>query len=241
MAQCIAFVTGYLGRKGLSNIPDVPIPRHSYFITDNALVAARARFKGWRVKYAGTDQFKKTEEDQYFKQHSIATMSARNQRIYASSLKSKKLKVFPQYYTDKKYDYTVWFDNKFNVNCTDTLKAIASYNARHAMMLHKHPASNTIVEEYTAAVKQPRYQVDALSYHHAIENYRKSVHSSGLPYFQTGFLIYNNHHPQLHQLINQWYQIILKLGINCQIGFELIKSDFKDCIAEFTYPIAKED
>ncbi len=238
MEKSVAFVTGYIGRKGLTNIPSVPLKGHSYFVTDNRIAALRATVIGWKVISISAPTISSSQLSNYLNIRDLGALDARQKRIYLNTLKGKKLKVFPECFLPMPYQFVIWFDNKFDVNKSGTLKTVRSFPPKYAIVMHRHPVSKNVEDEYNASMLQIRYTVDSTFYKKAIEinNNRPSKKSS--IYFQAGFIIYNMNHPQTIKIKESWYDTIFKFGINDQISFNLLTEDYIDCIGEFNFPIS---
>ena len=160
------------------------------------------------------------------------------QNYIKNSMDSKKLKVFPQTFLDTKYDFVVWYDNKFSVNVKDTLRVIKKWNNNHALMLHRHPRLLNVIQEYNEAMWHPRYNAQSNSY----INYMRSSEQNGFTteykiHSQTGFIIYNLNHNLTELIQEKWMEEIKKCGIECQISFNLFRQQYEDLIGEFIYPI----
>jgi hypothetical protein len=64
----------------------------------------------------------------------LDTTSLENQIF--NTMESKKVKVFPQKYLPKHYDFIIYFDNKFDLLFSPILTQIVSWEPTTAAMLH---------------------------------------------------------------------------------------------------------
>ena len=135
----IAFVTGYIGESP-TNIPNITKDVDSYFITNNQNIYDNLIKKNIYTKIIKINDIPvvdvKESVDNYIK----------------NSMDSKRLKVFPQTFLESKYDFVIWYDNKFSVNVKDTINVINSWNKKHALMLHRHTFIANIKEEFEESI-----------------------------------------------------------------------------------------
>lgn len=155
-----------------------------------------------------------------------------------NTMSSKPLKVFPQSFLEKQYDFVVWYDNKFSVNVDDTIRVINSWNDAHALMLHRHPFLRNVKEEFIESMKQPRYFLERRKYiryineceeEGLVDNY--ALHS------QCGYIIYNLNHSMTSEIQTGWISHIHKCGVQDQISFNMFRQKYEEYIGEYKYDI----
>ena len=221
----IAFVTGYIGESP-TNIPNITKDVDSYFITNNQEIYDNLIKKNIYTKIIKINDIPvvdvKESVDNYIK----------------NSMDSKRLKVFPQTFLESKYDFVIWYDNKFSVNVKDTINVINSWKKKHALMLHRHTFIANIKEEFEESMKQSRYVYEKDKYIKYINDCKKSglkddykIHS------QCGFIIYNLNHSMTKKIQKEWMNNIKKCGIQDQISFNLFRQNYEKFIGEFKYYI----
>ena len=225
----LAFVTGYIGQDGdQARIPTVPRAGHSYFITNLSEVAQAALEQGWMP---------------------IMTMCDDTSTEIARTQASKPLKVFPQQavlrVTSKAYKYMVWFDNKFDVNVAGVNDAVAKWNPKHALLMHRHPflcgddLRCGADMELKESLKQHRYQLQENQYvKYMEEEARAGFPTHGERHFQCGFLLYRLDHPDCAKIQDMWMAHIERCGIQDQISMYYVAQRFPDGIGEFTASIS---
>ncbi len=228
----IAFVTGYIGNektltaRPLSGfIPKVPVPGHSFYVTNLRSVYDNAVAAGWSAR--------------------LVMVKGDMNDILDTGMVSKMLKVFPQrYIASNKYEHVVWFDNKFDVNTEGTLSAAQSWDSNKALLMHQHSflcgdeLDCGADEELQESMKQARYKKQEDSY----VRYMSAEAKAGYPphgtrHFQTGYLLYNLKHPDCYRIQNLWMEHILRCGIQCQISMYYVAQRFPRSIGEFPYDI----
>ena len=238
--QDIAFVTGYIGRKFYTKIPDKPNQYDSYYITDNRRIYFRLKFTKWQgifIKDVRKLLSTFSPNNQFSQYDNINKLDKINQKIFYA-MASKALKVYPNHFLPKQYQYLIWFDNKFNVNLEGTLKSIKSYNKNIAIMLHKHPFVENIAKELTESKKQKRYARQEDRYVKYIDNnVNNGLSKHHYIHYQSGYLLYNIKHKQTANIQKIWQQHINDCGINCQITFNFVAQLFDQYIDEYIYDI----
>ena len=136
----IAFVTGHIGESS-TNIPIISKDVDSYFITNNKEISDNLIKKNIFTKVVTINNIP------------IINSNDSDDNYLTNTMSSKMLKVFPQTFLEKQYDFVVWYDNKFSVNVDDTIRVINSWNNNHSLMLHKHPFLNNVQEEFTTTIE----------------------------------------------------------------------------------------
>lgn len=112
-------------------IPDLPDPRFDwYFITNQVDSSSMVTEIGWIPIILRDLVIENEEED--------------SESYYQNSMLSKDLKVFPQKYLPRAYDFVIWFDNKFDLKFDNILTAVLSWDPTVALMLHRQVQSFNI-------------------------------------------------------------------------------------------------
>lgn len=219
----IAFVTGYIGESP-TNIPNITKDVDSYFLTNNQNIY--------------DDLIKKNIFTKVIKINDVPVIDSSESvdNYIKNSMDSKRLKVFPQTFLESKYDFVIWYDNKFSVNINDTIKVINSWNKKHALMLRRHTFVANVEEEFKECILQPRYEYQKKNYIKFINKCKKrglkdnyKIHSV------TNYIIYNLNHDMTTKIQKIWNENIEKCGIQCQISFNLIRQNYEKYIGEFKY------
>ncbi|MFC5044567.1 hypothetical protein ACFSTE_15465 [Aquimarina hainanensis] len=242
--KTLAFVSGYVGKKKHARIPKKP-PRHdSYFITDNKWVYYRLKFTRWKPVFikdtaALIAQFSPESPVNNFSEEAITTDKVTAQRYYTTAC--KPLKVYPQHFLKKKYDYLVWSDNKFDINYKDTIKVVNNWNPDIAMMLHRHPVLKNIDGEFEESMLQERYVIEKEQYTRYIKDrVNEGLSSQSDDHYQCGYLLYNMKASETENIQKAWHQNINQCGINDQISFNFVAQKFRHLIDEYKYDIDRK-
>ncbi len=239
----IAFVTGYVGRKLMPNIPKKPKGYDSYYITNHPRLYKKLQKTDWTPIFIENiiDIIALFSPQSHFLKMSLKEIKGFNKmkRKQFYALASKRLKVYPNLFLPKTYDFIIWSDNKFDVNALDSIKTIKNWDNQTAMKLHKHPFVDDSLEEFEEAMKQARYNDQRASYEKYLNGQvNKGLSAKGAIHYQTGYLIYNESHPKTNLIRATWQEHINMCGINCQISFHFITQLFNECIDEYVYPIS---
>jgi hypothetical protein len=222
MVQSIAFVTGYIGTSD-TKLPNKSNIYDSYFITNNKHIYNKAKEKGWIAKY-------------------VSQIPLRNQSNIRNAIKNtmsaKIMKLFPQQFVDKQYDYIVWSDHKFTPNIDGIEKSIENMNV--SMYLHRHPFLNNIIQEYDYSIKwQPRYKLQQIQYISYIKKQIKNrLSTTHARHYQCGLIIYNIKHSHTAKIQQLWANHIQMCGIQDQISFNFVQQIYPNAIGDFEYPIS---
>ena len=233
-APIIAYVSGYTGSTdphsvslvSKVNIPQVPLPGHSFFITNINELKDRVRTAGWRPLHISVDDFNMTDEVDIV-------------------LAGKRMKIFPQKFlpvitNGTAYTVAVWFDNKFNINERAVSDVAHMLDSRVSTYFHKHPFLCCGADlELKESMYQNRYRIS----NETILRYMEEEVSLGFKihgerHFQSGVIIYNLRHPDTEKIQHMWMQHIKRCGIQCQISLYFISQRFPDSIDEFTANIS---
>lgn len=125
----------------------------------------------------------------------------------------------------------------------DVAKRIAQHLTASptAMMLHGRPAclSNHSLcgadVEFEASLLQPRYAVyEQQMRRYMAEEAALGFHVHGGRHFQTGFILYNMHHPDTAVIKDLWYAHIQRVGIHCQLAFYFVAQRYLPAISTST-------
>jgi hypothetical protein len=239
-SSSVAFVTGYIGLKASARIPTKPSQYDGYFITNNKWVYYRLKLSKWTPIFIENtlDKLFDNPTEELIETFKNIKGVDKITRQYFFSRASKSLKLYPQEFIPKKYDYLVWFDNKFNVNIKGTIQTIKDWPPNVSTMLHRHPFVNDIRGEFKEAMLQERYILDKKNYLDYIEeNVSKGLSSEHYNHFQTGYLLYNMNHDVTKHIQKTWHEHIKRCGINCQISFNFVAQMFREFIGEYIYDI----
>ena len=221
----IAFVTGYIGQSP-TNIPTISKNVDSYFITNNKEISDNLIKKNCFTKVITINNIP------------IINSNDSNYNYVTNTMSCKMLKVFPQTFLEKQYDFVVWYDNKFSVNVYDTIRAINSWNNAHCLMLHKHPFLRNVKQELTESMKQPRYAYEKHKYIKYINECKeKGLVDNYILHSQCGYIIYNLKHSMTDKVQKEWMNNIEKCGIQDQISFNLFRQNYEEYIGEYKYSI----
>jgi hypothetical protein len=221
----IAFVTGYIGQSP-TNIPTISKHVDSYFITNNKEISDSLIKKNIFTKVVTINNIPIIDSKKSVYNYVTNCMS------------SKMLKVFPQTFLEKQYDYVVWYDNKFSVNVDNTIRVINSWNNTHSLMLHKHSFLHNVKEEFTESMIQPRYVYEKEKYIKYINECKKEGLTDNYKFHsRTGYIIYNLNHSMTNKIQTEWMNNIKKCGIQCQISFNLFRQNYEEYIGEYKYRI----
>lgn len=244
MNSNVAFVTGYVGQDSKPRIPKKPKGYDSYYITNHSGVISRLQKTNWIPIFIEnvTDLLSLFSPDSPFLKLSSDEISAldevKQSQFY--TLACKRLKVYPNLFLPKTYDFVVWSDNKFSVNASDSIKTINNWNHKTAMMLHKHPFVENNIEELSESMHQQRYVEQKARYQNYLdEQTAKGLSVEGTMHYQCGYLLYNEAHPKTNLIRSTWQDHINMCGINDQISFHFVAQLFDDCVEEFIYPISR--
>ena len=95
----VAFVTGHIGPDD-THIPKKPKGYDAYFVTNNQKLSQKAARKNWIPQLI----------------HNVPLIdpSDSSENFLKNSFASKPLKVFPDTFCNKPYDYIIWIDDKYN-------------------------------------------------------------------------------------------------------------------------------
>jgi hypothetical protein len=231
----IAFVTGHIGTEN-TRIPKKPRNFDAYFITNNTLLSQKAKKHYWPPIL--------------LKNIPLICGNHSTDNYLKNSFSSKQLKVFPDTFLEKHYDYVVWFDDKYNskkhqnIDINNTIKHILLIHQQPsppAILMHKHPFLYNINQEYECAIHyQPRYLKEQKQYQAYINRQLANGLSSNQGiHYQTGFIIYNFTHKKTKEIQSTWMQHIKDCGIQCQISFNFVHQLYPKCISAVPFRVTK--
>lgn len=218
----IAIISGYIGVlptfvPGRISGPGIDC----FFITNNNELAAAVPDSGWTSLLVDVP---------------LVNSSESTENAVFNSFMSKSLKVYPQTYLTKSYDFIVWFDNKYDLRADKVLAVIKHWNTSVAMMLHRvYMGCCGAESEFRKSINQPRYAVNQQAMSRYIEEeVAEGYDKSGrVVTYNTGFIIYNMHHPDTHKIQALWASHINRCGIMCQISFHFVAQRFPVSIQEY--------
>ena len=225
--QNIAFVTGWVGdentaKSKMARIPPVPLEKHSFFVSNNRRVLKRAFLQGWKTTYYNVTVNKLLESNV-------------EKAIFWTNA-GKRMKVFPQSFLDKDYEFVAWMDNKWTYNTIGVEDAIASWNKNTAVQFKKHARICCGADlEYDASMSQPRYYAQRKQYQtYMIDQIHKGLELNGPRHLCATFILYNTKHNKTSAFQNTWFDHIQQCGIQDQISLYFVAQQFPfPTVAEF--------
>ena len=239
----IAFVTGYIG-FGIPYIPklsQLPKNADAYFMTNNPLVINYIIESKLPIKPILIPNIKVLRGGPRLRKKTGKRRWDRVKILHKNTLHSKSLKVFPQKFIGKKYDFIIWHDNKIEVNIKDTVSFIKNWNNNFALAVHKHPICKNVKHEFKLSQRQRRYQIDLMKNLRYIKKcQKKNLVVDYKFHAQTGFIIYNLTNPVTFDLQNRWFNHIKRCGIECQISFNLFRQTCEEYICDYPFNIYSE-
>tara|TARA_B100000287_G_scaffold289142_1_gene272429 strand:- start:824 stop:1657 length:834 start_codon:yes stop_codon:yes gene_type:complete len=227
----IAFVTGYIGQSP-TNIPNISKNVDSYFITNNKEISDELIKKNIFTKVITIDN--------------IPVINSNDSVVnyVSNTMNGKMLKVFPQIFLEKQYDFVIWYDNKYSVNVNDTIRAINSWDNSLSLMLPTHPFDrvNNVKEEFDESMGQPRYVYEKDKYIKYINDCKKKGLSDEYKFHSTcTYIIYNLNHKMTRKIQEEWMNNIKECGIQDQISFNMFRQDYEKYIGEYKYNYRNEN
>jgi hypothetical protein len=155
-----------------------------------------------------------------------------------SAMDAKHLKARPDLYDDlNKYNYTVYFDSKLNLNCDSDIENIIDTKMKqYPMILRRHNNLKNVWEEFDESMTQERYKKEKYKYITYInKNLEKGLSATAKNHYVTNFIIRDNKNPIVKEINKTWYEHILECGIECQISFSFIQQIYSDYIDIIEY------
>ena len=127
------------------------------------------------------------------------------------------------------YQFLFYVDDKidFDVSTLQSLREMMSKN-NSSLMVRAHPSLHgNILNEFAAAMIQPRYQAQR---DQTVEYIDNKLHE-GLTLkvehlYWTSAILRNMAHPETVGINEDWYANILECGIECQISFDFIAQKY---------------
>jgi len=226
----ICFISGKVnGNKVQDYDPGLAVKEYdSYFITDSPEL---------HDKLLDTDWIPKLVECPSKSPDELEKMDIIDRWSYYT-YQSKWMKLFPEEFIDKQYDYIVWSDSSYSVNSIGSIKSIYDMKEATAVMLHQHPWVKNIHEEVKECLVQERYDKEKHQYKIYIdEEIAKGRSDNYDKHYQGGYIIYNMSHPRLAEFRTTWLEHIHRCGIEDQISLNFVVQKFKDIIETFPYDI----
>ncbi len=127
------------------------------------------------------------------------------------------------------YDYLLYVDDKidFNVHAISTL-IDAMGRGDSSLMIRIHPSlRGNILNEFAAAMIQPRYQAQRDQTVEYIDRQLKNGMQLKVDdLYWTSAILRNTSHPDTILINEMWYKNIMDCGIECQISFDFIAQQF---------------
>lgn len=215
-----SFLAYYTVFSGLGDHPARGIPAlpsttfHSYYFSDNEAARLEAEQAGWIII------------------HLAGNASSSPVR---AAMKSKDLKARPHispYLLN--YTYTVYLDSKRTVHDKGTLQLINQLPEHKQVVMRKHEfitGEVTAWTEYTHAMQQPRYAVQSSQMKACIEEkLEEGYNSTADVHYNTGYIIRYMRSSIVQDFNEQWYQLILDCGIECQVAMFFVRQAFDTII-----------
>lgn len=195
-------------------IPKIPSNAHDcYFYTNNSKMVEKLKDTDWKVIY-------------------ISSIPIHNCNV-RDALEAKYFKACPHRLHElQKYDYTCYSDSKINVNGNKVKELIEFIEANNKLCSFPlHPCNfKNIWGEFNLAMKYPKYFSQKNSNLTFINEYLKKGYSEFIEnHYYTGFIL-RKHCETITKMNEEWYDAILKCGIECQISFSFIQQNYKNYI-----------
>ena len=216
----VAFYTVFFGTdtNNANCVHEVPTQLYPcYYFTNNETTLQQAKSKGWLAIHLDLPLLDNVEQ---------------------STMQAKFLKAKPSANDIlKKYNYTVYFDSKLEINVNNILSKISTFPINKSYILKTHPyLPNNVWGELTEALLQSRYK----DIKDKIIHYMEDMLSMGFQaefnhLYATGVIIRNMKHPKTNQIDDAWYTHIQKCGIECQISFFFVNQLFHPFIVPDGY------
>jgi hypothetical protein len=224
----IAFYTVFIGSNNNKAFKSTTIPSNfydCYYYTNNKEIIESLKGTKWIIKYLDIE--------------------VSNDEI-KSCMDAKHVKILPNLYNElNKYEYTVFFDNKLEIhnNIYEIERLIDIKMSYTPILIRRHELIGPkVLDEYKAAMNQPRYKKQSLQYMNYINNQvSKGLSLETKDHFRCGFIIRKNSSPVVKNINETWYKHLIECGIEDQISFFFVKQLFLNDIGiiehkEFTIP-----
>jgi hypothetical protein len=217
----LAFYTCFIG--DISNtsfiIPPLPSTKYDcYYLTNNNEMIGILLNTGWKIVFVDIPITYDYNQD---------------------CMNCKIIRACPHKFDAlNKYDYLCWFDSKLKVDCEKVEKLIEEMEILEKLIvLSKHPYQFPDVwGEYYEAIKYPRYAFERDKYKTYIEEKiaergtdKLNVHYCG------GFSIRKINNPEVIKYNEEWFQNILKCGIEDQISLQFVHQNYTNLILSIEY------
>jgi len=221
MSNKLAFYTCFIGssHNTASIIPPLPSTLYDcYYLTNNSEMQHRLQNTGWKIIM-------------------INIPITNNETI--DCMNCKLIRTCPHKYDElKSYEYLCWFDTKLKVDVEKIEKIVEEMQGDgKSIVLSKHPYQfNDVWGEYHEAIKYPRYLIQKDQYKSYIEakitengTDKLNVHYCG------GFSIRKLTDSNVIKFNEEWYENILKCGIEDQISLQFVHQNYTDIILGIEY------
>lgn len=154
------------------------------------------------------------------------------------AMESKVLKATPHLFPElEAYTYTCYSDSKQWVDDKKVEELVEELSKTDKCIIFaRHPLDfKSVWGEFNLAMKYPKYS----SQREMSEKFLNDSISNGYSetienHYVTGFIIRKNSYDTI-SINNDWYEAILKCGIECQISFSIVQQKYKDKIFSIPY------
>ena len=194
--------------------PRIPSTKYPcYFYTNNEKMVEKLRNSSWKIVFVPSIPI-----------HNCNIMDAMESKFY---------KACPHRLPElKEYTYACYSDSKQWVDGEKVEELIQECEKNNKLCIFGiHPSKFTSVwDEYTLAMNYPKYNAQKEKVDSFMKEYLKKGYSENIEnHYATGFSIRKNC-KEINQMNEEWYDAIIKCGIECQISFSFIQQTYKDYI-----------
>jgi len=223
MSNKLAFYTCFIGNHNNTAFIIPPLPSSStlydcYYLTNNQYMNQSLQNTGWKVIM-------------------VDIPLTNNETI--DCMNCKIIRTCPHKYDElKSYEYLCWFDTKLKVNVDKIEKLIDEMDvSRKSIVLSKHPYQfEDVWGEYNEAIKYPRYSIQQDQYKTYIESKIAERGSDKLNvHYCGGFSIRKLSDEKVIKFNEEWFENILKCGIEDQISLQFVHQNYTDIILTVEY------
>ena len=223
MSNKLAFYTCFIGNHNNTAFIIPPLPSSfilydCYYLTNNPYMNQLLQNTGWKVIM-------------------VDIPLTNNETI--DCMNCKIIRTCPHKYEElKAYEYICWFDTKLKINVDKIEKLVEEMEiSGKSIVLSKHPYQfSDVWGEYNEAIKYSRYLIQKDQYKSYIENKiletgtdKLNVHYCG------GFSIRKLTDEKVIKFNEEWYENILKCGIEDQISLQFVHQNYTDIILGIEY------
>jgi hypothetical protein len=147
-----------------------------------------------------------------------------------SAQQSKIPKALPHFFPAlHHYDSLLYVDDKISFNASKMYRLSQTLiRDNKAFMIREHPSlTHNILNELAVAMIQPRYQAQRDQMVAYIDAQIKSGLQLRVDHlFWTSAILRNMRHSDIHLINEDWYDAILRCGIECQITFDFVAQKY---------------